>query len=64
MTVKIEQDARGRWTVVKGGEVLAVCATIKEAVTARFDLTQRKPVSIQYFKQDGTPITRRPRGAR
>lgn len=53
---KVTLNADGRsWDV--GGETFA---TIKEAMDRRFELSQKAAPKILYFKQDGTPVTKRP----
>jgi hypothetical protein len=51
----------GKWEVVKGGDVLGSFDSIKDAQSFRFELSRKPAAKVIYFKQDGTPVTRRPR---
>ena len=56
--IALNQDGK-RWDVVRGAEVIATYATIKEAHTAKSELSRRAPRKVVGFRQDGTEITRR-----
>ena len=56
--IALNQDGK-RWDVVRGAEVIATYATIKEAHTAKSELSRRAPRKVIGFRQDGTEITRR-----
>ncbi len=58
--VAMNQDGK-QWDVVRGAEVIATFATIKEAQAARFELSRKPAAPVLYFKQDGTAVTKRPR---
>ncbi len=51
--------SNGKWNVVKNGQILGTYATIKEAHTAKSELSRRAPRKVVGFRQDGTEITRR-----
>ena len=58
--IKVAMNADGeRWDVVRGTEVIATYATIKEAHDAKFEQSRRAPRKVIGFRQDGTEITRR-----
>ena len=58
--IKVAMNADGkRWDVVRGAEVIATFVTIKEAHTAKSELSRRAPRKVVGFRQDGTEITRR-----
>ena len=57
--MKLELN-NGKWQVVKNGTVLGTFDTIKAAQDAKFELTSRKPQTIKYFRQDGTPVYKMP----
>ncbi len=58
--IKVAMNADGKqWDVVRGAEVIATYATIKEAQDAKFALSRRAPRTVVGFRQDGTEITRR-----
>ena len=58
VSVTLNQDGRS-WDVVRGAEVIATYATIKEAHTAKSELSRRAPRKVVGFGQDGTDSTRR-----
>jgi hypothetical protein len=60
--IKVELK-EGKWTVVKGREVLGTYDTIKAAHDAKFELSRTPAPKTLYFKQDGTEVTKRPRRA-
>jgi hypothetical protein len=60
MKAQVQLNQDGKWTVVKNGEVLGTFDTIKAAMDAKFELS-RKPVKVQYFRADGSEVTRKPR---
>ena len=51
--------SNGKWNVVKHGRILGPYDTIKEAHTAKSELSRRGPRKVVGFRQDGTEITRR-----
>ena len=58
--IKVAMKADGKqWEVVRGAEVIATFATIKEAHTAKSQLSRRAPRKVVGFRHDGTEITRR-----
>ncbi len=57
--MKLELN-NGKWQVVKNGEVRGTFATIKAAQDFKFEQTRRPERTVQYFKQDGTAVTKRP----
>ena len=58
--IKVAMNAdRKQWDVVRGTEVIATYAPIKEAQDAKFELSRRAPHKVVGFRQDGTEITRR-----
>ncbi len=50
----------GKWQVVKNGEVLGTFDSIKAAQNFKFELSRKPAATVLYFKQDGTPVTKRP----
>ncbi len=59
--IKVAMNADGKqWDVVRGVEIIATHATIKEAQNAKFELSRRPEPKVLYFEQDGTEVTKRP----
>ena len=50
----------GKWNVVSNGQVLGSFDSIKAAQDFRFELSRKPAAKVLYFKQDGTPVTKRP----
>ncbi len=58
--IKVAMNADGKqWDVVRGAEIIAIIAPIKEAHTAKSELSRRAPRKVIGFRQDGTEITSR-----
>jgi hypothetical protein len=58
--VKLELN-NGKWEVVSNGQVLGSFDSIKDAQNFKFELSRKPAATVLYFKQDGTPATKRPR---